>query len=284
MNQSLIQFKNVFKQFDTNRVLTGVDFSINKGETTAIVGKSGDGKSVILKHIIGLMQCDSGDILFEGNSLTGMKKKEMSELRSKFSYMFQGAALFDSMTVFDNVALPLKEKTKLTKTEIQKRVLHRLDQLELEEFNDIYPSQLSGGMKKRVALARALVTGPEIVLFDEPTTGLDPVRMNAVHSMISDYQAKLGFTAVVVSHEIPDVFYIAQRVVMIGEGRILFEGMPDAIYQSEHPLVQQFIKGQESRQEEHTNLDTHPQAAKRFKEVLNNAELKKKPFLLDLRQ
>ena len=268
MKQPLIQFDNVFKRFGGNHVLNGANFSIYKGEITTVIGKSGGGKSVLLKHIIGLLEPDSGKILFEGCPLSAMKKAEKRAMKKKFSYMFQGTALFDSMTVFENIALPLLETTSLSKAAIRKQVEDRIGQLDLHEINDKYPSQLSGGMKKRVALARALVTNPEIVLFDEPTTGLDPIRRNAVHSMISDYQKKFGFTGVVVSHEIPDVFYISQRVAMLNEGQILFEGSPEDIRNASNPLVQWFLQGLESRHDDLTGMAPQSQGEKRFIEEM----------------
>ncbi len=243
MAQTIIQFKDVFKRFGDNRVLDGVNLEIFKGQITTVIGKSGTGKSVLLKHIIGLIEHDAGEILFEGKPLLKMKKLERKSLKEKFSYMFQGTALFDSMTVFENIALPLKERRSTSKAKIIQQVHGMMDQLDLKEIDDKYPSQLSGGMKKRVALARALVTNPEIILFDEPTTGLDPIRKNAVHTMISDYQKRFGFTGIVVSHEIPDVFHISQRIAMLSDGRIIFQGSPAKIQHSSEPLVQEFIRG-----------------------------------------
>lgn len=268
MKQPLIQFKKIFKTFGANQVLNGVDLRIYKGEITTVIGKSGGGKSVLLKHIIGLIEPDSGMILFEGQPVSKMRKAEKRAMKKKFSYMFQGTALFDSMTVFDNIALPLRERTSLREAEIGIRVGDKMQQLDLQEINDKYPSQISGGMKKRVALARALITNPEIVLFDEPTTGLDPIRKNAVHSMISDYQKKFGFTGVVVSHEIPDVFYISQRVAMLNEGKILFEGTPDDIQRASNPLVRWFIQGMESRQDGVTGLSPQSDGEQRFMEEM----------------
>lgn len=245
MTEPLIQFKQVFKSFGDNAVLKGVDLSIYKAEVTAIIGKSGIGKSVLLKHIIGLLEPDAGEILFQGRTMNAMTAAERKAIKMKFSYMFQGTALFDSMTVYDNVALPLKEKGKVHFREIERRVREKLTQLDLSGIEDKYPSQLSGGMKKRVAMARALVTEPEIVLFDEPTTGLDPVRKNAAHAMISEYQQTFGFTGVMVSHEIPDVFYISQRIAMLDNGRIIFQGSPAEIQKNTEPAIRQFIQGQE---------------------------------------
>jgi phospholipid/cholesterol/gamma-HCH transport system ATP-binding protein len=174
-----------------------------------------------------------------------MTAAERKKLKTKFSYMFQGNALFDSMTVYDNIALPLKEKGKTPYREIKSRVQGKLEQLDLVGIEDRYPSQLSGGMKKRVAMARALVTEPQIVLFDEPTTGLDPIRKNAAHAMISKYQKTFGFTGVMVSHEIPDVFPISQRIAMLDQGQIIFQGSPEEIQKSRVPAIRQFIRGED---------------------------------------
>ena len=244
MEQPLIRLENVHKSYGENKVLRGVDLSIFKGEITTVIGKSGEGKSVLLKHIIGLVKPDSGTILFDGQTLFARKKSERDTLRKKFSYMFQETALFDSMTVFDNIALPLLEGTRMKAAEIRQNVLKRLEQLDISGIGNKYPGQLSGGMKKRVALARALVTDPEIVLFDEPTTGLDPIRKQAVHIMISEYQKRFGFTGVIVSHEIPDVFAISQRVAMLNEGKIIFQGTAADLMGSEDPVIQGFISPQ----------------------------------------
>jgi len=238
----LIQIKDLRKTFAGKKVLDGVNLRINEGEITTIIGKSGVGKSVLLKHIIGLQEHDSGQILFNGKPYKKMKEKEKRKLRSKLSFMFQGTALFDSMTIFENVALPLNEKGGFSKKTIHRKVKEQLENLDLHEIENKYPSQLSGGMRKRVALARALITEPEIVLFDEPTTGLDPIRKSAVHRMISDYQKKHGFTGILVSHEIPDIFYISQHIAMLDEGQIIFEGSPKQIYKSRNPIVREFAQ------------------------------------------
>lgn len=245
MTVPLIQFNHVFKSFGDNAVLKGVDLSIYQGQVTAIIGKSGIGKSVLLKHIIGLLEPDAGEILVHGQAVHAMTATERRTMKMKFSYMFQGTALFDSMTVYENVALPLKEKARVPFREIESRVRDKLAQLDLVGIENNYPSQLSGGMKKRVAMARALVTDPEIVLFDEPTTGLDPIRKNAAHAMISEYQNAFGFTGIMVSHDIPDVFFISQRIAMLDRGRIIFQGSPEEIRNSTEPAIRQFIQGQD---------------------------------------
>ena len=268
MNQALIQFDNVYKRFGANQVLNGVNLSIYHGEITTIIGMSGMGKSVLLKHIIGLLKPDSGRILYEGRPLYEMKKTDIDKLKAKFSYVFQDTALFDSMSVYENIALPLKEATSLPKGEIRTRVQDKMKLFDLEGIDQKYPSQLSGGMKKRVALARALVNEPEIVLFDEPTTGLDPIRKSAVHSMISDYQRRLGFTGVVISHDIPDIFYISQRVAMLDEGKIRFEGSPEEIQHVSDEIVQQFIQGLETPHDALTGTASQSQGERRFQEEM----------------
>lgn len=268
MNEPIIRFNHVFKAFGNTRVLNGVDLTIHKGEITTIIGKSGEGKSVLLKHIVGLLEPDSGEVLYEGRAIHSLKPKERKAIKSKISYMFQGTALFDSMTVYENIALPLVETTQLKEADIRSRVGRQMEQFDLTESADKYPSQLSGGMKKRVALARAMVTEPEIILFDEPTTGLDPVRKNTVHSMISGYQKKYGFTAVLVSHEIPDVFYISQRIAMLDQGKIIFQGTPTEIRSVGSPEIRNFIQGIENPKDELTGMETRTAVEKRFEQEM----------------
>jgi len=278
MNQPLIQFDNVYKRFGANQVLNGVNLSIYQGEITTIIGMSGMGKSVLLKHIIGLLKPDSGRILYQGRPLYEMKRADIDKLKARFSYVFQDTALFDSMSVYENIALPLKEATSLPKGEIRTRVQEKMKLFDLEGIDQKYPSQLSGGMKKRVALARALVTEPEIVLFDEPTTGLDPIRKSAVHSMISDYQRRLAFTGVVISHDIPDIFYISQRVAMLDEGKIRFEGSPEEIQQAPDEIVQQFIQGLETPHDALTGMATQAQGERKFQEEMARLQSQKITF------
>ncbi len=263
-----IEFKNVTKRFGDRTILDGVDVSIYRGEITAIIGKSGVGKSVFLKHIIGLMKPDSGEILFEGRPLSDMKRTEWTRFKRSVSYMFQQNALFDSLTVFENIALPLRERTRMSDTEIRYKVEQKLRQFEIEEVMDKYPSQISGGMQKRVALARALVTEPQIILFDEPTTGLDPLRKNAVLAMIAHHQREIGFTAIMVSHDIPDVFFIANRVAIIEDRKVPFQGTPVELEQSDNEIVRQFLLGQESLKDELTGLLTRHELERLLKSEL----------------
>jgi phospholipid/cholesterol/gamma-HCH transport system ATP-binding protein len=278
----LIELNNAVKQFGDNIVLNGVDLSINKGEITSIIGKSGVGKSVLLKHIIGLFEPDSGAVLYQGKALGTMKRDEKRALKRKFSYMFQESALFDFLTVFENIALPLQETTSFPEAEIHRRVRDKMHQLDLHKIDNKYPSQLSGGMKKRVALARALVTDPEIVLFDEPTTGLDPIRKSAVHSMISDYQKRFGFTGIIVSHEIPDIFFISQRVAMIDDGKIIFEGTPEEVQQAANPVVQNFIQGLESPHDDLTGVASQSLGQKRLQQEMSRLQRHQIPFSIIL--
>lgn len=268
MKRPIIRFYNVFKKFGANQVLSGVSLRIYQGEVTTIIGKSGVGKSVLLKHIIGLLQPDSGEILLYGEPLSRMKPTQINKLRARFSYVFQDTALFDSLTVYNNIALPLREGTSIAKSDIQEKVQQKMQQFELQAVGDKYPAQLSGGMKRRVALARALVTDPEVVLLDEPTAGLDPVRRNAVYAMIVDFQKKFGFTAVMISHEVPDIFFFSQRIAMLDEGKIRFEGSPEELQRCSDSAVQLFIQGLEKPRDALTGMATSVQGERKFHEEL----------------
>ena len=239
----MIQLTDLHKTFGKQKVLNGLSLTVPDGEITAIIGPSGEGKSVLLRHIIGLMQPDSGQISVDGENIIGIRRSEMNRIREKFGMLFQNAALFDSMNVFENVAFPLQEKTSLSKDEIRARVLSALEDVGLRNVEQKFTDELSGGMKKRVGLARALLLNPKIILFDEPTTGLDPIIKRAIHQLIKETHAKFGFTAVIVSHEIPDIFDIAQNVAMLFRGEILQFGTADEIRNSTHPVVKQFISG-----------------------------------------
>ena len=268
MNTPLIEFKNITKRFGEQTVLDQVSLQIYEGEVTTIIGLSGSGKSVLLKHIIGLLKPDDGTILFRGKPIHDMKKTELAEAMSKISYMFQSNALFGSMTVYENIALPLLENTTMKKNEIHDRVMARIEQTELTEAAQKYPSELSGGMQKRAALARALITDPQVVLFDEPTTGQDPVRKNAILSMIAQYQKKFNFTAVMVSHEIPDVYFISNRILALYDKSIVFQGTPEELSNFDHPFNDEVIRSLEGLQKELTGLYSRRQ----FK-VLHRSQL-----------
>lgn len=267
----MIELKNVTKVFGTQKVLDQANLTIGGGEITTIIGKSGTGKTVILKHIIGLMKPDSGRILFEGRDLARMTRQERKVLKSRCGFMFQNVALFDSMTAYDNVALPLREKTRLGETQIRDKVMEKLEELEVGHTADKFPAEISGGMKKRVGLARVLVTQPQIILFDEPTTGLDPIRKNAVHSMISQTQRQFGFTAVMVSHEIPDVFYFSHKIAVLDSGKIIYEGVPDRVRHCRHEAVQELIHGVENIKDELTGLDSNQKLFDQYEEQFERA-------------
>jgi len=239
----MITLRNLHKSFGRQKVLNGLNLEIPDRKITAVIGPSGEGKSVLLKHLIGLMQPDSGEVEVDGESILGLRRSQLNRIREKFGMLFQNVALFDSMTVFENVAFPLQEKTDLPADEISRRVFSALQDVGLKNIENKFPDELSGGMKKRVGLARAVVLKPEIILFDEPTTGLDPITKRAIHQLIKNTHAKFGFTAVIVSHDIPEIFDVAQNVAMLFRGEILQHGTPEEIMNSDHPAVRQFITG-----------------------------------------
>ena len=259
MTNPLIEFRKVSKRFNDHVVLDQVDLTIDEGEITTIIGKSGSGKSVLLKHIIGLLTPDEGAILFRGRPVQKMSKSERGRTFRQLSYMFQGNALFDSMTVFENIALPLRQTTHLSQKAIEERVRTRMGQMELTDVAQNYPSELSGGMQKRVALSRALVIDPKVVLFDEPTTGQDVIRRNAILSMIAQYQRQFGFTAVLISHDVPDVFFISNRILALDQGKIIFQGTPEQFQEFDHPFIDEFVHSLEDFQEHLTGIQSKRQ-------------------------
>ena len=240
--QPIIQLIDVKKKFGSQEVLKGVNLSLYEGKTTVIVGESGQGKSLITKHILGLMQPDSGQVLVYGKDINSISKKELKEIRSHFGVLFQNAALFDSMTVFDNVALPLRERTKYSEEKISEIVNEKLNMINLPGSNDKYPAQLSGGMRKRVGLARALVLNPQIVFFDEPTTGLDIALSNEMYRVFFRTQSALGYTAVIVSHDVPKIFKLADYVALLFEGLIQDSLSPEDFQTADNPAVRKFVK------------------------------------------
>lgn len=243
MNKTpIIQLINVKKTFGPHKILCGVNLSVPEGKTTVIVGGSGQGKSVIIKHILGLVQPDSGSILINGKDINRLKKKELREIRSHFGVLFQNAALFDSMTVFDNVALPLRERTRFTETEIRDIVNEKLSMMDVAGSNEKYPAQLSGGMKKRVGLARALVLNPKIVFFDEPTTGLDVAKSNEIYRVFFRSHAKLGYTAVIVSHDVPKILKLADYVALLHNGVIQDMLTPEKFQLSNNPVIKEYVE------------------------------------------
>jgi len=240
----MIKVVGLRKSFHGQPVLRGIDLEVPTGTITVIIGRSGGGKSVFLKHLLGLLRPDSGRIEVDGVDLAALRGRGLDEVRKRYGVVFQGGALFDSMTCRENVAFPLREKTRLSHADIVKAVDTALERVGLSGIGDKYPEEVSGGMRKRVAIARALVTEPEIVFFDEPTTGLDPVLVNTIHSLIKELHQRSRFTAVMVSHEIPEVFDLADLVGMLHDGRIVEIGPPGAIQSSQNPIVRQFIRGE----------------------------------------
>ncbi|MFC1895215.1 ABC transporter ATP-binding protein [Thermodesulfobacteriota bacterium] len=238
----MIQLLDLCKSFGGQTVLDCLNLEIKDGQITVIVGKSGVGKSVLLKHIIGLVQPDSGRVLVDGVDIAGLSSGELNNVRKKFGMLFQAAALFDSMTVGENVAFPLREHTRLHPNEIESVVKKKLLQVGLKDVEGKMPAELSGGMRKRVGLARAIALDPEIILFDEPTTGLDPIMSDAIDDLILETQRSTGATCVVISHDIATTFKIADTIAMLYEGKIMEQGSPGEIRRSENPVVRQFIK------------------------------------------
>jgi phospholipid/cholesterol/gamma-HCH transport system ATP-binding protein len=240
----VIKVENLRKSFGRQAVLRGIDLEVSTGSITVIIGRSGGGKSVFLKHLLGLLHPDSGHVIVDGLDVTNLRGRALDRVRERYGVVFQGGALFDSLTCAENVAFPLREKTKLAAREVADRVEAVLASVGLAGVGRKYPAEVSGGMRKRVAIARALVTDPEIVFFDEPTTGLDPVLVNTIHRLVLDLHREQHFTAVMVSHEIPEIFDIADRVAMLHEGRIVETGPPAALQASENPIVRHFIRGE----------------------------------------
>lgn len=244
MPTPIIKLSGVHKAFGEQKVLKGIDLEIPSDEVSVIIGRSGGGKSVLLKHIIGLMKPDLGAIEIEGDDIVPLSERKMSEIRRKFGLLFQDAALFDSMTVADNVAFPIREHTRKSRGEIADIVERKLAQVGLSGMGGKMPSELSGGMRKRVGLARAMALNPKIVLFDEPTSGLDPVMSAAINELILKTQRELDTTCVVISHDIQATMAIASRIFMLYEGEIIAEGTPEEIRANEDPVVRQFINGE----------------------------------------
>ena len=260
----IIEFKNVTKRFDERTILDRINLQIYEGDVTTIIGKSGEGKSVLLKHIIGLLRPDEGSVFFRGRPIEKMSRREWNTYLAQISYMFQNNALFDSKTVYQNVAMPLRKFNQLSKSKIREKVMARLEQTELTEVAAKYPAELSGGMQKRAALARALVTDPKIVLFDELTTGQDPIRRNAILGMIAEYKMKFGFTAVLISHDIPDVFFISNRILALYDKKIVFQGTPEAFDEFDHPFFDEIVASLEDLQHELTGLHSRRQFKVRY--------------------
>ncbi len=239
----MIEIINLTKSFNRKPVLRKLNLTIEKGETLVVIGRSGCGKSVLLKHIIGLMRPENGQILVDGEDVTRAKGREMERIRFKFGMLFQGAALFDSLSIGENVGFSLTEHTTLDEESIAARVREALQTVGLKGIEEMKPSELSGGMRKRVGLARAIIRNPQIMLYDEPTTGVDPIMGDAINDLILELHDKLKVTSVVVTHDMTSAYKIATRIAMLYEGKIIEIGAPDQIRNSRNPIVRQFITG-----------------------------------------
>ncbi len=240
----MIRIINLQKAFGDNQVLRGVELTVNTGETMVVIGQSGSGKSVLLKHIIGLLKPDLGEVWVDDTEVTKLEEDDLQAFTRKFGMLFQGAALFDSMTVSENVAFGLERHTNYPREEVRRMVQESLARVGLHGVEDMLPYELSGGMKKRVGLARAIAYEPEIMLYDEPSTGLDPIRADAINELINMLKRDMGVTSVVITHDMASSFKIADRIAMLYEGMILEVGTPDEIRNSRNPIVQQFIHGE----------------------------------------
>lgn len=239
---NVIELKDVYKSFGSQRVLNGVNLTVNKGETLSIIGNSGCGKSVLIKHLIGLLQPDSGTIIVEGHDINKISDNELTEIRKKFAMVFQGAALFDSLNVYENVSFGLRRINKnMSENRIKNKVAEVLDMVGMPNIEKKMPSELSGGMKKRVGLARAIAMDPEILLYDEPTTGLDPIMSRIIDDLIVKMQSLLNVTSIVITHDMTSVFRMADRVVMLYDGKIIEGGDPEHLHEIEEPHLKFFF-------------------------------------------
>jgi len=239
----MIEIINLSKSFEDHLVLDNLNLNIEKGETMVIIGRSGCGKSVLLKHIIGIMKPSSGQVIIDGVDITKMDQKELNDFRMKFGMLFQGAALFDSLSVGENVGFALYEHTKLSRMQIEKRVKECLGHVGLAGIEHLKPAELSGGMRKRVGLARAIAVNPEIIMYDEPTTGVDPIMGDAVNELIIDLHDKLKVTSIAVTHDMVSAYKIASRIAMLYEGKVIEIGTPQEIKNTKNAIVRQFVTG-----------------------------------------
>jgi len=240
---NIIRIRGLKKSFGPEVVLDSLDLDIERGQTLVVIGRSGCGKSVLLKHITGLVRPDAGEILFEGEDMTRFDRKKLFQMRMHFGMLFQSSALFDSMTVGENVALSLRKHSEMSEEEIATVVGEKLRLVGLTGVSTHYPAEMSGGMKKRVGLARAVVMNPQVVLYDEPTTGLDPIMADVINELIRTLQRELAITSVVVTHDIKSAYHVGDRIAMLHEGRIIFSGTPDEVRRTDNPVLRQFVEG-----------------------------------------
>lgn len=247
----MIEVRDLKKSFGNHRILDGVTFRIEKGESIVIIGRSGGGKSVLLKHLIGLLMPDAGEVLVANENIVGMNERQLLRIRHKFGMLFQGAALFDSMTVAENVAFAFRRERKMPEKEIAQKVTETLEMVELSGIENKKPSELSGGMKKRVGLARAIIYQPEIILYDEPTTGLDPIVSDSIDQLIIRVRDRLQATSVVVTHDMRTARRVGHRILMLHNKKIYTAGTPDEVFSSQDPIVRRFIDGVSDSKEDY---------------------------------
>lgn len=243
VDSPIIELRGVHKRFGALRVLTGVDLALERGKATVVIGESGTGKSVLLKHMLGLIRPDAGEVYFDGQRIDTLKERDLVPIRRRFGYLFQMGALFDSLTVGDNIGFPLAEHTRMSREEIERTVAHKLALVGLDGIQSKRPAELSGGQRKRVALARAIALNPDVILYDEPTTGLDPIRADSINELIIKLQKELAVTSVVVTHDMTSAFKVADRILMLSEGQFIADGTADEFRHSRDPRVLQFITG-----------------------------------------
>jgi phospholipid/cholesterol/gamma-HCH transport system ATP-binding protein len=246
---SLIELKDVSKRFGRLIVLRHLDLKIEKGQSTVVIGASGTGKSVMLKHIVGLLRPDDGEVWFDGKRIDDLPERDLMVIRERFGFLFQMGALFDSLNVEQNVAFPLVEHTNYPADKISEIVTEKLRLVGLPDVGKKMPGELSGGQKKRVALARAIALNPEVILYDEPTTGLDPVRADVINELVLKLQRELNVTSIVVTHDMQSAFKVGDRIVMLHEGRVIFDGTPDEIRTTDNPVVKRFVTGEADEEE-----------------------------------
>jgi len=245
----LIELRNVSKSFDRLVVLRNLTLSIEEGHSLVVIGASGTGKSVLLKHIVGLLKPDEGEVYFDGQRIDTLRQRDLVAIRQQFGFLFQMGALFDSLTVADNVGFPLREHTTKSAEEIDDIVRQKLRMVGLPDVGKKMPGQLSGGQRKRVALARAIALGPRVILYDEPTTGLDPIRSDVIDELIVKLQKSLNVTSITVTHDMQSAFKIADRIVMLDDGKIVFDGTPKQIQEESNPVVRRCVEGEASEEE-----------------------------------
>jgi phospholipid/cholesterol/gamma-HCH transport system ATP-binding protein len=245
--ESIIEVRGLTKRFGSKLVLDNVSLAVEKGKTTVVIGPSGCGKTVLIKHFIALVRPSEGEVRFEGRRIDNLGERELSRVRTRFGYLFQEGALFDSMTVAENIMFPIQQHYQVANwSQVEEVVKTKLAMVGLDGFQNSYPANLSGGQRKRVALARAIALNPEVILYDEPTTGLDPIRSDIINELILKLERELGVTTVVVTHDMKSAYKVADRIIMLHHGKVIADGSADYIRNHPHPVVQQFINGQVS--------------------------------------